>query len=154
MREIVEVARRMMRARAAAQAARREGREEDGERAMIEARALGWALGVDFELMEAPKYIPQLAEAAGMEMADQVALWRLEEDFFDPKERGERWWLLEVPPRDHADGTRTGLWSAFLSDAQYRELCAAVDAERSGVIERSAELARSGALDGVDGSGQ
>lgn len=166
MRDVNDVARKMMRARVAARTAKREGREEDSERAMIEARALGWALGVDFDLQERPKDFSMLASAEGLTFADVVTLWRLDRGdnelhaagLFAP---GEVWWLLEVPPREHADGSRTELWSAFLSNEQYRELCAAVDAERSGAIERAVdeavESARSGALetlDGVDGSDQ
>jgi hypothetical protein len=148
MRDVIEVGRKMMRARVAAQTAKREGREEDYERAMIEARALGWTLGVDFDLQERPKDLSMLASAAGLTFSDVVTLWRLDRE--DGQDMfltllGEVWWLLEVPPREHADGTRTELWSAFLSNEQYRELCAAVDAERSGAIDdekRTAALAR------------
>ena len=107
--------------------------------ALIWRNALAWVLGIDTDLQE------RLKSGAGLEeipVSQNISLWRVDlagDDEDDAESEAsdasagaasDRWWLLEVPPRDHPDGTRTELWSAFLSDAQFHELAKCVDAMR------------------------
>ena len=112
-------------------------------------RALAWALGIDLDLMDrakvSPKSLPGAQGAMRFYSLDVIEFIETEgpvqiipidlselgggaENGGGDEDGGEglTWFLLDVPYRVYADGTRSEMWSAILSSIQVAELRAAL----------------------------